>query len=300
MLSFHFGLPSESEDSQYGKYRMRRTMRRWGGLILVSGVGLSLFTGLAGLVTASDQTAAEDTDRAALVALYNATDGPNWTNSTNWLSDAPIGEWHGVTTDTSGRAIELTLHNKRLTGEMPAELGDLTKLTRLWLSGNQLTGEIPAELGRLSNLQYLYLYSNQLSGEIPAELDSLSNLERLNLSDNQLSGEIQAALGRLSNLRYLNLAGNELREIPAELGGLSKLHTLNLSGNELTEEIPAALGRLSNLRYLHLSCQRAEGDTRGAGRPVQAAHAVSLRQPVDWGDTGSAGQAVQPEISTPR
>ena len=35
-------------------------------------------------------------DRAALVALYNATDGPNWTHSTNWLSDAPIGEWHGI------------------------------------------------------------------------------------------------------------------------------------------------------------------------------------------------------------
>ena len=37
------------------------------------------------------------TDRDALEALYNATDGPNWTNNSNWLSDRPIGEWHGVT-----------------------------------------------------------------------------------------------------------------------------------------------------------------------------------------------------------
>ena len=36
-------------------------------------------------------------DRDALVALYHATDGPNWTNSTNWLSDRPLGDWHGVT-----------------------------------------------------------------------------------------------------------------------------------------------------------------------------------------------------------
>ena len=42
--------------------------------------------------------------------------------------------------------------------------------------GNQLTGEIPAELGNLANLQSLYLYNNQLTGEIPAELGNLANL----------------------------------------------------------------------------------------------------------------------------
>ena len=39
------------------------------------------------------------TDREALVALYNATDGENWDESNNWLSDAPLGEWEGVTTN---------------------------------------------------------------------------------------------------------------------------------------------------------------------------------------------------------
>ena len=33
-----------------------------------------------------------ETDREALVALYNATDGENWNKSANWLSDAPLGE----------------------------------------------------------------------------------------------------------------------------------------------------------------------------------------------------------------
>ena len=37
-----------------------------------------------------------ETDREALVALYNATDGENWGDSENWLSDAPLGEWWGV------------------------------------------------------------------------------------------------------------------------------------------------------------------------------------------------------------
>ena len=48
-------------------------------------------------------------DRAALVALYKATGGANWTNNTNWLTNAPIGQWQGVTTDSQGRVTELNL-----------------------------------------------------------------------------------------------------------------------------------------------------------------------------------------------
>ena len=48
-------------------------------------------------------------DRTALVALYNATDGTNWVTSTNWLSDRPLGAWHGVTTNSDGRVTELSL-----------------------------------------------------------------------------------------------------------------------------------------------------------------------------------------------
>ena len=43
----------------------------------------------------------DDVDRAALVALYRDTDGANWTDNINWLSDAPIGEWHGVPPPTA-------------------------------------------------------------------------------------------------------------------------------------------------------------------------------------------------------
>ena len=48
-------------------------------------------------------------ERAALVALYNATDGTNWVFNTNWLSDKPVGEWYGVTTGTTGRITHLRL-----------------------------------------------------------------------------------------------------------------------------------------------------------------------------------------------
>ena len=96
-----------------------------------------------------------------------------------------MGEWDGVITDSDGRLYQLQQPVDRtagslictcnwLTGEIPAELGSLTSLRRLylfnngpgryrrsghrpawslWLQGNQLTGEIPAELGNLANLQ---------------------------------------------------------------------------------------------------------------------------------------------------
>ena len=46
-------------------------------------------------------------DRATLAALYNATNGSSWQDDTNWLSNRPLGEWHGVSTDADGRVTEL-------------------------------------------------------------------------------------------------------------------------------------------------------------------------------------------------
>ena len=97
-----------------------------------------------------------ETDREALVALYNATDGENWDQrSANWLSDAPLGEWEGVTTDDDGRVTELGLPYNNLSGEIPAELGSLSSLGRLILHHNELSGEIPTWLGSLSKPERL-------------------------------------------------------------------------------------------------------------------------------------------------
>ena len=90
-------------------------------------------------------------ERATLVALYHATDGPNWTDNTNWLSDAPLGDWHGVTTDADGQVTDLDLWDNGLRGEISPELGSLSELETLYLSDNELSGEIPPELGNLSN-----------------------------------------------------------------------------------------------------------------------------------------------------
>ena len=210
-------------------------------------------------VTGSDSGTEAD-DRAALMALYNATDGPNWATNTNWGSNLPLDQWHGVSTDDSGRVTRISLYADGLSGPIPAELGDLSNLEFLSLSFNQLSGSIPAELGDLSNLEHLWISNNQLSGPIPAELGSLSNLEELSLSANQLSGSIPAELGNLSNLERLWLSDNQLSgPIPAELGSLSNLEGLFLSANQLSGSIPAELGNLSNLEWLWLSDNQLSG-----------------------------------------
>ena len=93
-------------------------------------------------------------DRAALAALYHATDGPNWRDNTNWLSDSP--EWYGVRTDREGRVTHVELWENQLTGELPPELADLTRLEDLDFRGNaDLNGHLPAGLAGNGGLRYL-------------------------------------------------------------------------------------------------------------------------------------------------
>ena len=192
-------------------------------------------------------------DRAALVALYEATNGPNWVYNDNWLTDAPLGEWHGVSTDASGRVQGLNLLQNGLTGEIPPELGNLANLIVLRLYLDHLTGKIPPELGNLANLRILWLMSNDLTGEIPPELGNLTDLYDLRLASNDLTGEIPPELSNLTDLTWLLLGNNDLTgEIPPELGNLTDLEELWLSGNRLTGEIPPELGNLADLEELRL------------------------------------------------
>ena len=146
------------------------------------------------------------TDREILELFYHATDGPNWANNENWLSDNPLGEWYGVTTNADGRVTELILAGIGLSGELHLEVGSLALLTVLNLTENNLEGEFPPELSNLSQLTVLDLWGNSYTGDIPMLLGDLSNLESLNIGENDWSGSIPAALGKLSSLKSLVIA----------------------------------------------------------------------------------------------
>ena len=137
-------------------------------------------------------------DRPVLEALYLSTKGDNWKRNDNWLTDAPLGEWYGVTADETGRVVEVDIGDNWLVGSLPPEMGSLTNLRKLLLSHNYLGGEIPPELGQLSNLTHMYLRFTHLSGEIPGEFTNLENLQELILSQNLLSGDIPMELTELT------------------------------------------------------------------------------------------------------
>ena len=113
-------------------------------------------------------------DRQALIALYNATDGANWARNTNWLSDGPLSEWYGVSTDSDGRVTYVRLSNNDLKGTIPRELGRLTKISTLDLKGNHLEGILPPELGNPTSLRRFDIRDNKLTGEIPRSFGRLS------------------------------------------------------------------------------------------------------------------------------
>ena len=77
-----------------------------------------------------------------LLRSNNSTNGSNWTRSNSWLSEEPLGNWRGVTTDENGRVTELRLSSNGMSGPISV-LGALSNLTALELSSNQLTGSIP-------------------------------------------------------------------------------------------------------------------------------------------------------------
>ena len=193
-------------------------------------------------------------ERAALSALYNATDGPNWARNANWLSESSIATWHGVVTNEEGRVIELTLASNGLQGTIP-NLSALTELRILSLGSNRLSGSIPV-LSHFTKLVALDLDSNQMTGSIP-DLAALTALEWLSLSNNQLSGQIPAP-GSLTSLTVLDLSNNQLTgSIPA-VNALTQLGSLSLSGNELSGSIPD-LSALTDLTDLHLGANQLNG-----------------------------------------
>ncbi len=199
-------------------------------------------------------TSAAIEERAALVALYETTDGANWKRSDNWLTELPVSTWYGVTTDASGRVTELILSRNGLRGPIP-DLSALTSLTKLYLASNQLKGRIPP-MDALTSLEWLSLSQNQLTGPIP-DLSSLTQLTMLNLSHNRLTGPIPD-LTSLTTLEKLSLSHNELTGRIPDLSFLTKLTRLDLRNNELTGPI-LDLRLLTRLNALYLSENQLTG-----------------------------------------
>ena len=141
-----------------------------------------------------DVTVTQQKEREALVALYEATDGENWKNNTNWCSDRPLNEWYGVGY-WDGSVREINLSDNNLVGTVPTEIGNLIYLRQLYLGFNSLSGELPESMGNLTQLKYVSLAYNNLTGNIPESFASWMNtLETISLSGNSFSGRLPESI----------------------------------------------------------------------------------------------------------
>lgn len=183
-------------------------------------------------------------ERTALVNIYNATSGDQWSQQWNFEKDPKT--WFGVKVK-NGIVTELNLRGNGLKGNFPAAVGSLSNLTRIDLSSNQLSGEVAPSVSALSALKSIDISNNQFSGDPTAALVPLSNLTELSLGNNAFQvADLEGFLQHFVNLNVLDLSHFGLSTVPQKIAQMPKLATLNLSNNQLT----IGFGNLSSLAKL--------------------------------------------------
>jgi len=114
------------------------------------------------------QAQVAEQDSLALLAIYNALDGENWTFWRAWRGNFSVASWSGVTVEEipgeGMRVTRLNLWRNGMTGELPDEMGDLTYLKEINFNENNITGNIPESFKNLKHLREFLIDNNQLTG----------------------------------------------------------------------------------------------------------------------------------------
>jgi len=97
----------------------------------------------------------------ALVALYNSTDGANWSHKTGWnLTNTPCSTpWYGVEC-AGGHVSRLYLYYNQLSGTLTPEIGNLEHLVVLRLEHNEICGKVPSSVTKLLSPPLFYVNLN--------------------------------------------------------------------------------------------------------------------------------------------
>ena len=164
----------------------------------------------------------------ALVWLYNHTNGPSWTDHTNWLVTHTVGNWFGITVG-GGHVTQVALNTNGLNGNIGAfPINNLLSLSLLRLESN---GSISGNIG---------------GWMLPAALSQL-RLNNTSVSGNIGAWTLPAALTQL----YLNttsVSGNIGGWILPALVSRLMLYSTSVSGT------PDISGNTAMSQYLYSSC----------------------------------------------
>ena len=263
---------------------------------------------IAVLVVLCALLAATPLERSALHALYAATDGEGWANQSGWLGAGDPCDWFGVgcdggavvaldmrtgtdeyghhfgnsmagtlPTQLSGAAglARLFFYDSRISGTMPTELMELTRLEELALANSPhveglpghfsaaplpMSGTVPTQIAALEGLGVLVLQYSSLSGTLPLELRNLTSLSVVSCTHNCLSGTVPPQLAALGKLSTLSLGNTSLSgTIVTQLSELKTLTDLYLANTSLSGTVPTQLSELKTLRRLVLTSTSLSG-----------------------------------------
>lgn len=146
--------------------------------------------------------------KAALMSIFNATSGPNWSDKTNWGSDLGVEQWNGVYVDEDGYVVRLRLNNRGLKGTLPDVFGDLKRLTKLELNGNMLNGKLPSSLLEHNSFDLFALtlirQANGYGFDLTGVHYSIPSFNSTNLEGNQVNSETLYSKNKITALFLFN------------------------------------------------------------------------------------------------
>ncbi|GKY93932.1 hypothetical protein MPSEU_000360100 [Mayamaea pseudoterrestris] len=266
--------------------------------------------------TANAYTMDELALRFGLAVVFFATNGPNWDNTTSWLSTSTDGEeendlclWFSSKVPNNDRYMnehirkydqyvehchkngfqELRLAGNKLVGTIPNEVSMLTALTTLSLNFNELTGTLPSTLTQLTRLETLECYACGLKGNFTTLVDewstTLTNLTKLRFPINALRGTIPSSITKLSKLTDLRLYSNRLAGSISDEIWTKWKHMLHIKVNinKITGTLPTLLADMTRLKSLTIDENLITGTM-----PTQVGK-LSLLQQFGFGDNRISG-----------
>jgi len=198
----------------------------------------------------SQQYSISFAERTALVNLYLATSGEEWSQKWDFTKDPKY--WYGVKIK-NGSVTEINLRGNALKGNFPPSVSGFSKLQKLDLSSNQLMVEIAPALSSLNNLVRLDISHNRLTGDPAAAIIPLFNLKEISIGNNNFAfADLNTFLQNFPALRVLDLSQLGLTAVPSNISTLTSLESLNLSNNTISQNF-GALSALANLKELNFS-----------------------------------------------
>ncbi|SIQ06665.1 leucine-rich repeat domain-containing protein [Chryseobacterium sp. RU33C] len=145
----------------------------------------------------------------------------------------------------------------RLTIVEPEKLGNIDwlkykNLKYLSLKNLHLK-EIPKEIGSLTNLKVLDLSGNDFE-VLPPSFIKLNDLEELFLNDEKnidLSKNVDL-ISKMNNLKILHIENDKLKKLPNNFWKLNHLESIYLNGNQL-KEFTLPKEKMNNIKNIYLN-----------------------------------------------